>query len=68
MITIQGKGVSGGIAKGKLYFYQRPDTGIVKRTVEDPAAERARLAAAQAASIDQLEALAEKCRAEAALS
>ena len=65
MITIQGKGVSGGIAKGKLYFYQRPDTGIVKRTVEDPTAERNRLAAAQAVSIDQLEALAEKCRAEA---
>ncbi|MBQ8584671.1 MAG: phosphoenolpyruvate--protein phosphotransferase [Butyricicoccus sp.] len=65
MITIQGKGVSKGIAKGKLYFYQRPDTEIVKRTVADIAAEKARLAEAQAASIAQLEALAEKCRAEA---
>ena len=65
MITIQGKGVSKGIAKGKLYFYQRPDTEIVKRTVADVAAEKARLEEAQAASIAQLEALAEKCRAEA---
>ena len=65
MITIQGKGVSKGIAKGKLYFYQRPDTEIVKHAVEDIAAEKARLAEAQAVSIAQLEALAEKCRAEA---
>ena len=26
MITIQGKGVSKGIAKGPLYFFQRSDT------------------------------------------
>ncbi|MBR3866524.1 MAG: phosphoenolpyruvate--protein phosphotransferase, partial [Butyricicoccus sp.] len=65
MITIQGKGVSKGIAKGKLYFYRRPDTEIVKQTVPDLDAEKARLAEAQAASIAQLEALAEKCRAEA---
>ena len=65
MITIQGKGVSKGIAKGKLYFYRRPDTEIVKQTVTDLDAEKARLAEAQAASIAQLEALAEKCRAEA---
>ncbi|MBQ3095124.1 MAG: phosphoenolpyruvate--protein phosphotransferase [Clostridia bacterium] len=65
MITIQGKGVSKGIAKGKLYFYRRPDTEIVKQTVSDLDAEKARLAEAQAASIAQLEALAEKCRAEA---
>ena len=25
------KGVSKGIAKGKLYFYRRPDTEIVKK-------------------------------------
>ena len=65
MITIQGKGVSKGIAKGKLYFYRRPDTEIVKQTVSDLDAEKARLAEAQAASIAQLETLAEKCRAEA---
>ena len=65
MISIQGNGVSAGIAKGPLYFYERPNTEIVKRTVDDPAAEKARLAEAQALSIAQLEALAEKCRADA---
>ena len=28
MITIQGKGVSKGIAKGPLYFFQRSDTTV----------------------------------------
>jgi len=65
MITIQGKGVSKGIAKGPLYFFQRPDTAVTKRTVMDIEAEKARLAAAQEASIAQLNALAEKCQADA---
>lgn len=65
MIMIQGKGVSKGVEKGPLYFFQRPDTTIVKTTVTDVEAEKARLAAAQAASMEQLEVLAEKCREEA---
>jgi len=65
MILIQGKGVSSGVVKGKLYFYERPDTTVVKTTVEDLETEKARLAEAQAKSIAQLEALAEKCREEA---
>ncbi|MCD8145701.1 MAG: phosphoenolpyruvate--protein phosphotransferase [Clostridiales bacterium] len=65
MIMIQGKGVSKGVEKGPLYFFQRPDTTIVKTTVTDLEAEKARLAAAQAASMEQLEVLAEKCREEA---
>ena len=65
MILIQGKGVSSGVVKGKLYFYERPDTTVVKTTVDDLEAEKARLAEAQAKSIAQLEALAEKCREEA---
>ena len=64
MITIQGKGVSKGIAKGPLYFFQRPNTAIVKHVVDDIDAEKARLADAQAASVQQLEALAEKCQEE----
>ena len=28
MITIQGKGVSKGVAKGPLYFFQRSDTTV----------------------------------------
>ena len=65
MITIQGKGVSKGIAKGPLYFFQRPNTTIVKEPAGDMDGEKARLAQAQALSIQQLEALAEKYQQEA---
>ncbi len=64
MITMQGKGVSKGVASGPLYFYKRADSEIEKKTVSDPEAEKERLRAAQDASIEQLNALAEKCREE----
>ena len=65
MILMQGKGVSNGVVKGKLYFYERPNTTVEKVEVTDLEAEKARLAAAQEKSIAQLEVLAEKCREEA---
>ena len=65
MITIQGKGVSKGIATGPIYFFQRPDTTVAKLTVTDIESEKARLAAAQEVSIAQLNALAEKCQEDA---
>ena len=65
MITIQGKGVSKGIAKGPIYFFQRPNTAVTKTAATDLEAEKARFAAAQTASIDQLNALAEKCQSDA---
>ena len=65
MITIQGKGVSKGIAKGPLYFFQRSDTTVTLKAVSDIEAEKARLAVAQEQSIQQLNALAEKCRDDA---
>lgn len=65
MLTIQGKGVSKGIAKGPLYFFQRPNTTVVKLHCDDIESEKTRLEAAQAASIAQLERLVEKCREEA---
>lgn len=65
MITIQGKGVSTGIAKGPLYFFQRSDTMVTLKVVSDIEAEKARLAVAQEQSIQQLNALAEKCRDDA---
>ena len=65
MITIQGKGVSKGIAKGPLYFFQRPDTTVTLKVVSDIDAEKARLAVAQEQSIQQLNALEEKCRDDA---
>ena len=65
MITIQGKGVSKGIAKGPLYFFQRSDTTVTLKVVSDIEAEKARLAVAQEQSIQQLNALAEKCQEDA---
>lgn len=65
MIMIQGKGVSKGIAKGPLYFFRRPNATVTKLAAADPEVEKARLAQAQAASIAQLEALADKCREDA---
>ena len=65
MITIKGNGVSKGIASGPIYFFQRPNTTIEKLVVSDVAAEKARLVAAQEASIAQLNVLAEKCQEDA---
>ena len=65
MITIQGKGVSAGVVRGKLYFFKRPDTTVENRPAEDLQAEKDRLARAQEAAIAQLTALADKCREEA---
>ena len=65
MILIQGKGVSRGVVRGPLYFFQRPDTNIQKVAVADVEAEKARVAAAREKSAEQLNALADKCREEA---
>ena len=65
MISIQGKGVSTGVAAGPLYFYQRVKSTIRRFEVADREAEWARFKAAQAKAIDQLGELAEKARAEA---
>jgi len=65
MILMQGKGVSKGVEKGKLYFFQRADTTVVKTAATDLEAEKARLAEAQKKSMEQLETLAEKAREEA---
>ena len=64
MILMQGKGVSTGVMKGPLYFFQRQNTTVVKIQVEDIDAEKARLSQAQEKAIAQLEALAEQCREE----
>ena len=65
MITIQGKGVSTGIAMGPLYFYRRAKTEIKRYTVTDTQAEWLRFKGAQSVAIDQLGELAEKARVEA---
>jgi len=65
MISIQGKGVSNGVASGPLYFYQRATTTLRRYTVEDTASEWQRFKDAQQKCIDQLGELAEKAREEA---
>ncbi len=65
MITIQGKGVSTGVAAGPLYFYQRAKGTLRRYEVEDREAEFARFKAAQAKAMEQLGVLAEKAREEA---
>ena len=65
MILMQGKGVSTGVERGKIYFYHRADNTVVKCASSDLEAEKRRLAEAQEKSREQLEELAEKCREEA---
>lgn len=65
MISIQGKGVSTGIAAGPLYFFRRADLTVRDFKVEDRDAEWQRFKAAQAKAIEQLGELAEKARKEA---
>lgn len=65
MISIQGKGVSTGVAIGPLYIYRRAKSTIRRYKVEDKEIEWARFKAAQMKAIEQLGLLAEKARAEA---
>lgn len=64
MIVLQGKGISKGIAQGLLHCYHRVGAATNPIAVNDPAGEKARLSAAQAAAIEQLDLLAEKCQRE----
>ena len=65
MISIQGKGVSTGVAIGPLYIYRRAKSTIRRYKVEDKEIEWARFKAAQMKAVEQLGLLAEKARAEA---
>ena len=62
MVTVQGKGVSEGIANGPLHFLRRHDPAVPKYAVETSSAESERFLEAQARSAEQLYALAEQCR------
>ena len=65
MISVQGKGVSAGVAIGPLYYYQRAKSTIRRYEVEDADEEWDRFKAAQGKAIEQLGELAEKAREEA---
>lgn len=64
MIVLQGKGVSKGVVSGPICFFRRPGAEIAKTAAADIEAEKSRVAEAQAKSVAQLEALAEKARVE----
>ncbi|MDR2433940.1 MAG: phosphoenolpyruvate--protein phosphotransferase, partial [Treponema sp.] len=57
MITLQGKGVSAGIARGRLSFLNRQSLSVEKRPVEDAGGEIERFNAARQVAADQLHTL-----------
>ena len=64
MITLQGKGVFGGIAIGEIAFFKR-DSGVVQRKkVEDPQTEIQRFENAKAKAIKELGELYDKAVSE----
>lgn len=60
MITLQGKGVFGGVAIGKISFYKRTGGQIQRRKIDNPAAEIARFEEAKAKAIEQIDELYNK--------
>jgi len=65
VITIQGKGVSTGVAIGPLYYYQRAKSTIRRYETDNQEKEWERFKDAQTKAIEQLGELAEKAREEA---
>ncbi|WP_059004957.1 phosphoenolpyruvate--protein phosphotransferase [Bittarella massiliensis (ex Durand et al. 2017)] len=64
MIRIKGKGVSGGVAIGRLHFYENRRQQVERRHVADAAAELARFEAAAQTAAQQLGALRDRAVGE----
>ena len=60
MIILKGKGVSDGIAIGKMFFYERQTGDVEKYEIEDTAAEYERFEKARLKAIDELDVLYNK--------
>lgn len=60
MRTLQGKGVFGGIAIGRVQLFQRQDAAVKRVHISDVSAEQERYAAAKSKTLKQLAALYEK--------
>ena len=65
MRFMEGKGVSKGVVKGPICFYQRAAAAVSNHASLGMEAEKRRLEEAKAVSIEQLNALAEQAREEA---
>ncbi len=64
MKIIQGKGVFGAVAVGKISFYKRSDAMVVREKTDDPEQEKLRFEKAKERSLSQLEGLYEKALKE----
>ncbi|MBR2532961.1 MAG: phosphoenolpyruvate--protein phosphotransferase [Lachnospiraceae bacterium] len=62
MISMQGTGVSPGVASGTLHFYHAANADVRRIVVSDRDAEWERFLTAQAAAVEQLGVLAEEVR------
>jgi len=60
MITLSGKSAVGGVAFGKMSFYEKKEEQVRRYTVEDVAGEIARYQAGKVIAIGQLGSLYEK--------
>ena len=65
MKELRGRGVSGGIAVGKIFFLEKADKKIIRRKVDNVRAELERLSASADAYLDRLMALKAKTYAQA---
>lgn len=59
MKVIQGKGVSGGIALGRIRLYRRDELSVMQENIDDPEEELRRFETAKQTAISQLDALYE---------
>lgn len=60
MIKIEGKKINGGIAIGKVLYYEAVRGDVEQKTVQDPAAEKERYLAARRKAISQLDDIYQK--------
>ncbi|MDR0411356.1 MAG: phosphoenolpyruvate--protein phosphotransferase [Treponema sp.] len=58
MITLQGKGVSAGVARGRLFFLTRTSLSVEKRLINDTKKEIERFNMARQTAAEQLDVLA----------
>ena len=65
MKELRGRGVSGGIAVGKIFFLEKTDKKIIRRKVDNVRAELERLSSSADAYLDRLMALKVKTYAQA---
>ncbi|MBQ9947566.1 MAG: phosphoenolpyruvate--protein phosphotransferase, partial [Oscillospiraceae bacterium] len=64
MRVIQGKGVSDGIAVGRIRFYKRDELSILCERIDDPDEELRRFEEAKLTAVSQLDALYNKALTE----